>query len=145
MYNYDVYRSDLIIYIITVLIVATALFAAGNVLLLILKLTKIFSERKVWILVNLVGIAILIATIAPVCLDISQASYCEIPNVVSIEVLNSKYNDEILLTDSSGQVFSCRGDLIGDDALQDLEYPVVIICAKHSKLILGVYPPTSPE
>ena len=103
------------------------------------------AEFIVWILVNLVGIAILIATIAPVCLDISQASYCEIPNVVSIEVLNSKYNDEILLTDSSGQVFSCRGDLIGDDALQDLEYPVVIICAKHSKLILGVYPPTSPE
>lgn len=145
MLDYEVFRAELGAYVIAMLIVAGAVLAAGNVLLLLLKLTKVFSERKVWILGNLVGLAILLANIAPVCLDIAQASYREIPNVVKIERHNSKYDDQLLLTDSSGQVYTCRDDLVDESVLENPEYPVVAIYAQHSKLLLGVYSADQPS
>lgn len=145
MHNIEAYKTDLLIYLITILIVAAAIFAAGNALLLILKFTKVFSERKVWILANLVGVAILLACITPVCLDITQSSVCEVCDVVKIEVDKNKYGEYVLLTDSSGQTYSCRDYLVEENALSQTEYPVVAVFAKHSKLLLEIYNPITLE
>lgn len=141
MQNLDAYQLDLLIYIIVILLMGLIFFAIGNLVLLLLKITRIFYEKKVWIAANLIGTLILAASISPAILDISQASYCTITNVVKIEVEITANNSGkyILITDQNGSVYTCYDFLIDTESLKNANYPGTVVYAKHSKLMLDYY------
>jgi hypothetical protein len=141
MYDINEFKLNLFIYIVVVVLLVLVIATIVNAVFLILHLTKIFREKKVWIITNIVGFLILLTLITPAILDASQESYCKIDNVIDIEVdvkanNSSKY---ILITDKDGKVYTCYDFLIDTENFDNVTYPGVAVYAKHSKLLLGYY------
>ena len=89
---------------------------------------------------NIVGLLILFAAIFPALLDIQQSSYCEISNVIHIKTeLKTKYSQYVLITDENGTVYTCYDSLIDTEPLESINYPITVVYAKHSKLILDYF------
>lgn len=141
MHNIDLYRTDLLIYIAVIFLVALVIFAVGNLGFCILKISRVFYEKKVWIVANLAGVLILSASVFPAILDISQSSYCIITNVVNIEVEYKANNSNkyVLITDQNGVVYTCYDFLIDTESLKNVDFPGTVVYAKHSKLMLDYY------
>ena len=138
MHNTISYQTDLLLYIFTIGLVALALFVVANLIFFVLKISKVFYEKSAWIITNLVGIAIYAAHVGPAVLDVCQSSYCEISDVVRIEVEFKANNSDkyILITDKNGEVYTCYDFLLDTEALKHINYPGSVIYAKHSKLML---------
>ena len=139
MLDVETYRILLMAHLVAVSAAAVILFVLGNLLLLILKISKVFHERSVWLLANGIGLLVLAVTVIPVALDVQEESYCVVENVVSIECLRDKYGESILITDQVGNVYTCQ-DYLGDaEALESIVFPGTVVYAKHSKLMLDYY------
>lgn len=139
------YQHNLLIFICVIGVVALLVSTTINLLFFTLKTCKVFYEKKVWILVNLVCILIFLVIVTPTILDVSQNSYCEVSNVVKIEVEfkannSSKY---ILVTDSTGKTYTCYDFLVNTESLKNITYPGTVVFAKHSKLMLDYFPQVS--
>lgn len=137
-----VYHQNLLVFMCVIGVVALVVFAVINLLFFILKTCNVFYEKRVWLLVNLVGILIFLAIVVPVLLDVSQNSYCKVLDVVKIEVEfkannSSKY---ILVTDSKGKTYTCYDFLVNTESLKNVSYPGTVVFAKHSKLMLDYIP-----
>lgn len=141
MHDVTPYQTNLTIYILIVVAISLLLFAIVNLVFYVLKVCKVFYEKRVWLLTNLVGMLILLASIGPAMLDIYQSSYCKIRHVVNIEVeFKANYSDKyILVTDKDGVVYTCYDFLIDTEAIKNVEYPGTVVYAKHSKLMLDYY------
>ena len=140
MHNTALYRENLFLYIIVVCFIALLLFIIANIVLFILKKTNVFYEKKVSAMVNIVGLLIIFVAIIPALLDIQQSSYCEITNVVHIKTeLKTKYSKYVLITDGNGAVYTCYDSLIDTESLEGISYPITVVYAKHSKLMLDYY------
>ena len=138
--NIEVFQAELQLYIIVVLFITIIFGIIINLLFGILKVRKILYEAKVWILTNLVIIAIAVVHIFPVGLDIYQSSYCTISNVIEMEISYSKGFTSILVTDSNGTVYDCDAGMIDEEIVDNASYPGTVIYAKHSGLMLRYYP-----
>lgn len=128
-----------------IVIIALLVLITINLLFFALKTCKVFYEKKIWLLVNLVCILIFLVIVIPVILDVSQNSYCEVSNVVKMEVefkanKSSKY---ILVTDSTGKTYTCYDFLVNTESLKNIAYPGTVVFAKHSKLMLDYFPQVS--
>lgn len=141
MHDTNAFEAELVIYVTVIIIIGLLIIAACNLLLWVLKLCHVFYERRVSILINLIGSLILIACIVPAVLDICQSSYCTINDVVDIEYdFKTKYsNSYILVTDKSGKVHTCYDYLIDAKDFNTIDYPATVIYATHSRLILHIY------
>lgn len=140
MRDIEIYITYLTHYIRLVLAFGLVLFAAANLLLLILKITRLFFERRVWALTNVVGLAILLAHLIPPILDIQQSSFCTIDDVVKIEMVIAQKRESILITDSRGEIYTCYDYLVDTQSIKDEDYPGVVVYAKHSKLLMDYSP-----
>lgn len=147
MHDFTAYKAELVIFIIVIVIVGFVLFTIGNLLLWGLKRSRVFYERKVWVLSNVMGVIMMLVCIIPPALDIYQSSYCTISNAVSIEYdIKTKYSSKyVLITDSNGKVYTCYDYLIDAKSLEGIEFPITVVYAKHSKLILRVYTSAGSE
>lgn len=140
MRDAEIYITYLTHYIRLVFVFGLVLFVAVNMLLLILKLTRVFFERRIWVFINIIGFAILLAYLIPPILDIHQSSFCTIDDVVKIEMVITQKRETTLITDSHGEVYTCYDYLVNAPDLEDEEFPGVAIYAKHSKLLLDYFP-----
>ena len=136
------YQQELLIFMCVIGVIALVIFVTTNLLLLALKTCNVFYEKKVWLLINLVCILIFLAIVIPVILDICQSCYCEVADVVKIEVEvkannSSKY---IIVTDSTGKTYTCYDYLVNTELLKNVSYPGTVVFAKHSKLMLDYFP-----
>lgn len=136
MHSIEQYKTELLMYILGIVIIALIVLMVINVVLLILKLTKVFNEKKVWILSNLVVTIILLFCISSASFDILTESYCEIDNVTKMEIIVSNGKEYILITDGEGTVYTCKSHLYDTKNIDELEFPGKVVYAKHSKLLL---------
>lgn len=141
MHNVENYTSDLLVYIAMVFVFALVGFFIVNLAFWILRVCKLFYEKRVWVLVNAVLAILVVVYVVPAVLDVCQSSFFTIENVVKMEtdfIANgsSKY---ILVTDESGKVFTCYDRLIDTKSLETATYPGTVVYAKYSKMMLDYY------
>ena len=142
MHNVETFRQELMIYVVVMIGILLVIWPIINSIFLVLHITKLFRERKVWIRTNVMGVVILIAVVSPALLDVYTESYCAIENVVNIEAdqLRNNSTKYMLVTDKNGNVYTCYDYLIDEQSLKkDINYPGTVIYAKHSKLFLRYY------
>lgn len=143
MLNVAEYSTLLWIYIFVICIVAAILFLVGNLLFLILSVSKIFKEKKIWVLSNLVGVILLLLFVVPPMADITFSTYCYIENVTEIEFKSetfSRYdktgNHTLLVTAKDGIVYTCYDYLVDTDTLLNGKLPQTVVITKYSKLLI---------
>lgn len=141
MYNVEAFKQGLMLYVVAIIVILLAIWLIINGIFLLLYVTKLFREPKIWIIANVMGFIILTALITPALLDVFTESYYIIENVVDIDADYSANNSTkyILIKDKDGKVYTCYDFLIDKDSLKDINYPGMAIYAKHSKLLLCYY------
>ena len=142
MLDIETCTAYLWIYVKMMLIIGLIIIILVNLLLLAIKVIFKFSEKKVWIITNIVLFSIFVALIAPACLDINQEAYYTIENVINIEtdITANKSSKYLLITTKDGDTYELYDYLIDTQSVNQSSFPGTVIYAKHSKLMLEYLP-----